>query len=296
MLRSPTPQPVPLLPPPWPGGRARRAQPGERPAQAGGLLSASVNRSFLSAWGVGAGGGSCLGLCYVLKKKAKNLGHKPQTVLLSAQLAQTGIFSVVSGRPRPGLAGLGGERPEVARLARGGWAGRGWASRWPWVGVPHSGNTCTGAPAGARLGQLGGTGPPGGVRGEGESRPGERAQVGGLWQGTGPSPSSALPGATVRWQCTCGDGHVPGAEQGLDASAVHMGGPAPETREPGWGSGRQSGGGRVGLPGWAQSPRAQERRRGGVWGRRQEAGVAAPRKAWPGSVLPPEAHGSHGES
>ena len=69
--------------PPWPGpapllrGRpTRRARPGAR---------ASINRSFLSAWGWGGGGGSCLELCYVLKKKkAKNLGHKPQTVLLSA--------------------------------------------------------------------------------------------------------------------------------------------------------------------------------------------------------------------
>lgn len=47
---------------------------GERAGLRAGMFAASVNRSFLSAWG--AGGGSCLQLCYVLKKKGKKFGSQ----------------------------------------------------------------------------------------------------------------------------------------------------------------------------------------------------------------------------
>lgn len=152
---SPVARPAPL-----PHRQPRdRARPGER-------LATSVLRQCKQiisvCLGGGGRGGTCLELCYVLKKKAKNLGHKPQTVLLSAPLAQTGIFSVVSGRPRPGLAGLGGERPEAAARPRPrGQAGRGQASRVAlWPVSPRPGLTGAGVPPGCPARAAGRSGDP----------------------------------------------------------------------------------------------------------------------------------------
>lgn len=147
----------PLCPPTPPGRhpRPRRLPRAEGRARGrsrlGGQVLARVNRSFLSAWGVGAGGGSCLELCYVLKKKkGKKFGSQT-----------TNCFDFGS---------TGTNRHFLWFLASGAWAG--WAGRegprlpGPGPGTPRSGPPMLATPVqerqlGARPEQLGGAGTPG---------------------------------------------------------------------------------------------------------------------------------------